>query len=57
VLGGDYAPVDQPLDFNPPPVEFEYLGVVRGVALGRLAFYPARRRRKPARVAQRERSP
>jgi len=42
VLGGDYAPVDQPLDFNPPPVEFEYLGVVRGVALGRLAFYPTR---------------
>jgi hypothetical protein len=48
-----YRPADETLPFDPAPVEFEILGVVRGVTLGRLAFYPVRLDGNRLRVAAR----
>jgi hypothetical protein len=39
-LGGAYAPAEERMDFAPQVVEFEELGVLRGVRLGRLLYYP-----------------
>ena len=52
VIAG-FAPAEQAASFNPAPVEFEILGVVRGVTLGRLVFYPARPEGDQLRVATR----
>ncbi len=39
-MGGDYVPVTEPVDFDPQVVQLERMGVVRGVQLARLVFYP-----------------
>ena len=36
----DYAAATQSIEFNPNVVELEMLGVLRGVKLARLVFYP-----------------
>jgi hypothetical protein len=40
VAGGGYAPAEQAVDFIPQPIMFEDLGIMRGVRLGRLLYYP-----------------
>jgi len=41
VLGGAFTPTLQEEDWTPKPVVLERLGIMRGVHLARLSFYPA----------------
>ena len=40
ILGGDYSASSEEITFNPAVVELEMLGILRGVSLARLVYYP-----------------
>lgn len=42
IAGGRYVATTTAAPFDPPPVAYEEAGIVRGIRLGRVTFYPAR---------------